>query len=305
MDDVRGAWYQMAFERDFHKKRGEEFQVFFWDLMSKAYPEDFERVRPYGRLGDLKCDGYLRSGGIVFQVYAPWEIDLKALLKKIREDFEGAAEHWSGRMRAWIFVHNDDRGLPGPAVQLLLDLERDGVKTLTWSREELRRVVPMLSEEALVAQFGLAPSRRDFDSLGFDKLRVVLGVIGRAQPPDGIDIGPVPVGKLAANALSSSVGLLLQTGRQRERLVEDFLDKWHDPTLGDEIAAAFRMQYADLRARNLSPDRIFAELQEFAGGTAFLEPDYQAAVLAVLAYLFDRCDIFEGPPLASAHDSAD
>ena len=42
----------------------------------------------------------------------------------------------------------------------------------------------------------------------------------------------------------------------------------------------------------LSPDQIFTELQTFAGGMDGT-PKHQAAVLAVMSYFFERCDIFE------------
>jgi hypothetical protein len=43
------------------------------------------------------------------------------------------------------------------------------------------------------------------------------------------------------------------------------------------------------------PDRIFQELQAFAGGLGRGSPEHEAAVVTVLAYLFEECDIFERP----------
>jgi hypothetical protein len=42
----------------------------------------------------------------------------------------------------------------------------------------------------------------------------------------------------------------------------------------------------------MSPDEIFTELQTFAGGMDGV-PSQQAAVLSVMSYFFERCDIFE------------
>jgi hypothetical protein len=47
-----------------------------------------------------------------------------------------------------------------------------------------------------------------------------------------------------------------------------------------------------LKSVGLGPDEIFGELQAFAGGMD-REPSRQAAVLAVLSYFFESCDIFE------------
>ncbi len=53
------------------------------------------------------------------------------------------------------------------------------------------------------------------------------------------------------------------------------------------------MRYAELKALDLPADKIFKHLQDYAGMNG--EPKRQGAALAVLAYFFDSCDIFEDP----------
>lgn len=89
-------------------------------------------------------------------------------------------------------------------------------------------------------------------------------------------------------------------GRERDRLVEQYFEKHPNPVFGDEVATAFRAEYLRLRSERLQPDRIFAALQDFAGGNTRGEAEHEAAVVAVLSYLFDRCDIFEAAPKESA-----
>lgn len=45
----------------------------------------------------------------------------------------------------------------------------------------------------------------------------------------------------------------------------------------------------------MHPDLIFSELQKWAGGDELGGVEHQMAVLTVLAYYFERCDIFEEP----------
>lgn len=90
--------------------------------------------------------------------------------------------------------------------------------------------------------------------------------------------------------------MLLRQGRRREKLVEDFFSKWPDPGYGEDIAEDFRIRYRALKAAGLGPEAIFTQLQGFAGGMDG-EPAHQGAVLAVLSYFFERCDIFEDPPM--------
>lgn len=144
------------FELRFLKSRGEAFQDLFSELMENAYPSDFRRIRAHGRLGDLKCDGYLESERTVFQLYGPEEIrSLRTLLKKIDEDCCGAAKHWSSRMGRWIFVHNARNGLPAQAIQKLVDLQNSGSGILvqSWGYAALQTVLWKIPTKRLQGMF--------------------------------------------------------------------------------------------------------------------------------------------------------
>ena len=84
-------------------------------------------------------------------------------------------------------------------------------------------------------------------------------------------------------------------GARKSKLVKKLFAEWHDPKLGDRIATAFRSKYEDLRSANVLADEAFFELWKFAGGGSRSSIELEAAVLAVLAFLFEECDIFEAP----------
>lgn len=69
MDALAQAWFETRFELLFLKARGDDFQRLLGRAMSMAYPGDFVQTRPWGNLGDEKCDGYLRSQRRFFQCY--------------------------------------------------------------------------------------------------------------------------------------------------------------------------------------------------------------------------------------------
>lgn len=137
------------------------------------------------------------------------------------------------------------------------------------------------------------PTSLPLPFLGFEKLAEVLATIraGAPMPPD--EILPVSLTKLEANALSASVAGYLRLGRERDRLVEQYFGKHPNPVFGEEVATAFRAEYRRLRSEGLRPDHIFASLQAFGGGSTRGHAEHEAAVVAVLSYFFDRCDIFE------------
>ena len=295
LPDVELDWFTRGFDGVFLRKQGTAFQDFFADVMDAAHPDDFERVRPYGNRGDLKCDGRLRSRGLIFQAYAPREMKLAALKKKINEDFSGAKKHWTKEMQGWVLVHNDPEGLPADALKLLEDLRTQNPTLLIdqWGCERLQQVALTMPRPSLIKHFGRPPTRKDFDVLGFERLAEVLATIraGAPTPPD--EILPVSPTKLEANALSRAVASYLGLGRERDRLVEQYFEQHPNPLFGEDVAAAFRAEYQRLRAEKLRPDHIFAALQAFAGGSTRGDAKHEAATLAVLSYLFDRCDIFE------------
>lgn len=297
MDDTQRAFYGLKFENTFLREKGKAFESFFARVMAHGFPGDFEAVRPYGPKGDLKCDGYRASDGTVFQSYAPDATNLTKLLAKIDEDFQGARHHWGAKMRRWDFVHNDGRGLPAEAVRRLAELREAHPKVDVGvvSEAELRSIVMRLELHQLEDLFGLVPTQRTMERLDFAALRPVLLAIQRRDPEAEPSLSPPSPSKLQHNALSDDAALLLRQGRRREKLVQDFFDKWPDPGFGEGIAEGFRKHYQTLKEIGLGSEAIFSQLQTFAGGMDG-EPSHQGAVLAVLSYFFERCDIFEDAP---------
>ncbi|MDP1941162.1 MAG: hypothetical protein Q8K54_11040, partial [Gallionella sp.] len=102
-------------------------------------------------------------------------------------------------------------------------------------------------------------------------------------------------GKIESNLLSAVVADSLKIGMQKSPLVMQFFDNWKNPVYGEQIASAFKSKYVSLRDTipPLHPDEIFGQLEAWAGGVVNTTPAHKAAVLAVMAYLFDKCEIFE------------
>jgi len=295
--NLQDAYYEQKFENGFLRAKGDEFQTFFERLMGLAYKADFMACRPWGNQGDRKNDGYLKSERRLFQVYAPHEMEAAKATAKITEDFEGAKKHWTTHFDRWVFVHNATDGLPPHVQKLLLDFEaaNPGILLEPWCLEELRLVFRGLTNDDKSSWFGPAPTEETKIRLGFADLKVVLERIAALPAPPMPDVQDVPTGKIEANALSEAVARLLKEGMIKTPLVEDFLSQWHDETLGERLAEAFKAEYRRLCGEHV-PNEIFAELQSWAGGNLIGAPEHQLAVITVIAYYFERCDIFEEPP---------
>ena len=294
--NITQAYYMQRFENLFLRAKGNEFQTFFERLMGLAYKADFMACRPWGNVGDHKNDGFLKSERRLFQVYAPNEMTAKEAIAKITEDFEGAKVHWGTHFDKWVFAHNATDGLPPHVLTLLLDLEKanPAITVAPWSLEEFRLIFRKLTTGDLIPWLGAAPSDETKASLGFSDLRPVLETLGQRPAPADSAVRDVPMGKIEANALSESIAILIKSGMSKAPLVEKFFAQWHDETLGERIAEAFRTEYQRLRPLH-TPSEIFTELRTWAGGLDRGTPEHEMAVLAVIAYYFERCDIYEAP----------
>lgn len=294
--NLSDAYYEQKFENEFLRAKGDAFQTFFERLMGLAYKSDFMACRPWGNQGDRKNDGFLKSERRLFQVYAPNEMDAAKAKAKITEDFAGARGHWGKHFDTWVFVHNATDGLPPHVQKLLLDFEAEnpGIQLQPWCLEELRLVFRKLSADDKSSWFGPALTDATRINLGFGELKVVLERIAALPAPPMADVKDVPTGKIEANALTEAVARLLKEGMVKSLLVADFLNRWYDEALGERLAEAFKTEYRRLREGH-GPNQIFAELQTWAGGKDRGTPEHELAVLTIIAYYFERCDIFEEP----------
>jgi hypothetical protein len=295
MDAITRAFYELTFKVAFLEKKADEFQDFFSSVMEKRYPADFIRVRPWGNTGDRKNDGYLRSKRFLFQSYAPNQMKAAETIAKIDEDFNEALPYWKDYFRTWIFVHNSKDGL-GPDVTrklLELDMVHKDIRVTSWGFEELRHETFQLNQADLASLLGNAPSHQGMVNLGLSELAPILDQIEMLSATADPDLRPIPADKVEGNLLSDHVAILLKAGMSRADLVGKFF--LSQPSKRDRIAETFQSYYQNLRKMGFAPDQIFSELQRFAGGDAVPSPSRQNGVLAILAYFFETCDIFERP----------
>lgn len=127
------------------------------------------------------------------------------------------------------------------------------------------------------------------------ELAIVTKYVLRAPSNPNADFTLVdPARKLKKNGLSSVVEEQLRVGLGKSKEVEKFVANSSviDPDFADSLKAGFVAKYDELWADDLRGDAIFFALKTYAcnGSNSALE---EAAALAVLAYLFERCEVFE------------
>ena len=305
MDPLARSYYELKFRHEYTVAEGDAFQDLFVKLMSRAHPGDFTNVQPWGRDGDRKCDGYLASTRTVFACFGPKSfVPISRALTKVKSDHAGALKHWKPYMNEWTLVHNDHRGLPPRMLELLLRLKAadSAVSVSNWDLEPLIAKVRGLAEADLVSLLGAAPSAAQVRALRHDDLKPVVQALAGVLAVGGsaADFRPVPPMKIEFNRLSAASRDLILVGLQAADRVRKFFDLW-EPGAGDRIALAFRTRYQELRSNaDQTSDGILWSLYEFAGQGELTSTRQQAAVFALVAFLFESCEIFERPPLGAS-----
>jgi hypothetical protein len=69
--NLSDAYWKQKFENAFLRAKGDAFQTFLERLTRLAYKGDFMAFRPWGKDGDRKNDGYLKSNRCLFQSICP------------------------------------------------------------------------------------------------------------------------------------------------------------------------------------------------------------------------------------------
>jgi hypothetical protein len=132
-------------------------------------------------------------------------------------------------------------------------------------------------------------------NVSFAELEIVTkAIISNPISPTGNFSVIPPKDKLVKNSLSSKVEQLVIMGMVKSKEVENFvrdISKSYQ-SFPEQISNGFTKQYKVLKDGGLEGDALFEALHEFssAGNKDF---SHQSAGLAVLVYLFEKCEVFE------------
>lgn len=294
------SWHWLL-ELKLRKTSGNAFQTFFSDLMEAKYGEDFVRVKPYGRLGDKGCDGYLQSTGTVYACYGAQNGATGAVasfIKKMNDDFAKARTDLGGIMKSWQMTHNIIEGLPVEAILAKDKLEKDhtSIEFGFVGKPKLLKIMGGLSEDQRVGFLGEYARNQDYYDIQMIEVKeLVDSLVGdiESMPLANPTIEPVSPEKLELNKIPAVWAQVLRTGRVNAHHIRNYFDAHAIPTRGESVAQIFREKYLDLRSQSLDANTIMSELYEFVAGPGAVSVAKQVAAHSLLSYLFERCEIFE------------
>jgi hypothetical protein len=140
--------------------------------------------------------------------------------------------------------------------------------------------------------------RHAIGEVTFEHLEVICSVLSAATvEPLSIDLPLAVEEKIRLNELGEDSSDKIKDGLAQQQRVQAFItfQSTMTPYLGPRLAARFKAEYYDGVANGLQGDdlfdRIVSTAEEAAGPVE--TPAVRAAALAVVAYLFELCEIFE------------
>jgi hypothetical protein len=290
-------YHWLKLELELFQRTGKAFQDFFEQIMQKADP-CFVMIKPMGRQGDWKADGYSTGTRTVYQCYAPEDMTGAEAASKIREDFNGARNHWQDKMWCWVFVWSSERALPPQAVAALAELKtgHPALKIDHMGRAGLWDVfkrLPLADREALL---GAVPDIADAPTTTAAEIQVLMKHLGRldAVMSDTADLDLTAIAeKLRRNRLSDAVTSLVKPALPVAKLVEKFVTSMPDPGFSRVVAAELAERYNELAASADGSDAIFGGLIEYVLGEHRLDPKFFWAAVGIVTHYFELCDVFE------------
>lgn len=308
MDRTERYIAKIIFQNRVLKYKGQQFEDFFVSIMTRAN-DQFQAVKAYGNIGDRKNDGFDRTTGTYYQVFAPEELSkdstIYTAVKKLKEDFEKLYSNWNDicPLKYFFFVVNDRfEGLPPPIINMSIELgnmpEYARVKIDTFTAKDLERIFDELDDLSKQDIIGIIPDEI-MTVVEYDALHeTVTYLLNTELPEDYSDNLIVPDfdNKIIFNGLSPVVNHLLVTGSYQEgQLIKYFNES---PGVKEILQKKFHALYEEAKvqitdqAENYADRRFYYILEQACSKRTM---SIQTSVLVLMAYYFSSCDIFEEP----------
>lgn len=320
MDEAtKDYFYSIFFRLEMYRRSGEEFQIFFSDLMFLTDPH-FIKVAPFG--GDGGNDGCVANKGHYYQIYAPKPTTPahqthKTVLQKSVTDFEKLNTHWNGQtglpnISEYYFVYNDRfQGIPPDIITTLAALKStynldnsecihsaiiENYFDILTEKQKLKLLnrlpineVPFTVDPSALGKLLQHLSNQNINSLGFLEIDV-----------------PIWDEKIKFNGISQNLDLKLKTNSLQGHRVRDYL-KGSKSTDSQDIAQQINNIYKESKIH--LPDTLenSADMRYFWIVDRLIPTDiFQTASIPVLqafrnaseivlAHYFDTCDVYDNP----------
>jgi hypothetical protein len=295
---------QILFKNKALSSDGQAYEDLFIRTMEEI-STSFQPVKPQGSLGDKKNDGFDYATGEYYQCYAPEDLSKNILtaVNKLQKSADGLVEYWDNisEIKKIYFVVNDNyKGLYPEIHQKLAELRTQyvGIEFELFRTKDLERRVLSLDIDTIQRIIGFLPDPQIIQ-LEPDYLTEVLRHLMNFESnfsenslPDQLDFKK----KINHNELSEYIGSHLQSAHHSIYQVEKYF-KYNSDFERDELQKKFislyQQEVESIEIIENKTNIIFTNL--FNKISPRDNQSVKMAVLILMAYYFEACDIFEEP----------
>lgn len=293
------------FQLEIYKSNGQAFENLFSKVMRLCNPE-FIQIKPQGQYGDRKNDGFIKSSGQYYQVYAPEHLQQKEkeTIEKLVTDFNGLFNYWNANVTPIVefnFVLNDKYQGTYPSLHpelTKIESNHNGVTCKPFLSQHLEDIFLKLPHHHIEDILGKIPSAEliNLNVSILDEVITHLIDLKDGAIPEKFPVNPNFEDKIIFNSLSSHVATFLKYGSYQDGALKEYF-KLNSTFAKDDLKNTFSQLYQTALAEIPdSPDKndvVFFDIVK----NAHPNPSkvYQDAVFILMAYFFSYCDIFEEP----------
>jgi len=285
------------------ESNGNSYEELFTNVMQQCNP-NFRQVKPQGSWGDKKNDGFDEKTGTYYQVYAPENLSSTEnnAITKLVTDFNGLLAFWPNigfTVKKFYYVLNDKFKGVGPALYANIAKLRDAnsdIKIDIFDSKRLQDIFDSLDECKMQNVIGAIPSS-DSSMLTIDAIHTAVKHImdfkSVALSPF-IPKDPNMQKKIEFNNLSEHLGDLMFNALIGTRNLEEYFSNENGNQI-EILRDIFNTFYQESLLQNFNnSDEVFIDIYNKASPKDATKA-VADAVMALMAYFFESCDIFKSP----------
>ncbi len=298
---------RVQFKNKVLSSHGQAYEDLFIRVM-QASDNGFRPVKPQGREGDQKNDGFNKSKGKYYQVYAPEDLSdkEKKSLKKLKDTFTGLYNYWQeiSPIKEFYFVVNDrfQTGVFPSVEKELAEIEKEySIKAEPFLSKDIEDIFLSLPENEIIDILGgYLPDYNNIEDIEVSVLGEVIDFLVnfKFKPseitfPDELNFDK----KIRFNKLSKTYGSLLISAFHQDYIISEYFS-YNSKFTKEDLKVVFSNFYKeclieisdDLEEKS---DLVFDFILRKASPRKVKA--ISDAVLILMAHYFESCDIYEEP----------
>lgn len=282
----------------------------FEDLFTKikqCEDSDFKQVKPQGKLGDGKCDGFNPIKEEYYQVYAPEELtgNEATMLSKMEASITGLIEFWEEKdfkVSKFFYVVKDDYKNVYPLLYTNAKAiaKKYKIECEILTCKDLEDVFLKLDEDKMIYILGgIIPDPLNITNVEYGVMQEVISFLLKSKAPkikEEIPPNPDFEKKIQFNSLSKVVTDFLNAGQRQNFVINDFFEL-NSQFIKEELRQIFNNTYKEAILEIPESESKNDEVFQFIADKSSPEDNFafHNAVYVLMAYYFEYCDIFETP----------